>query len=391
MRFFSSLLTTVFIAGCANSSSDKCGGRFLLLWPNGTGQHSFQEIKIDTMKSPYETKGSIARVYFEGGLAGRGYEGPVARPRLTQSGDVCVPMDVESSFAVSAYAQMEALHAFDVKNGIDQGITWPRNVGVEIRVRTTDGGTHNNAHYFPKDDAIAIIPYSYDGLPMALNHGVMAHEHFHAHFQARVVNHVNAALASQFAMDRLFYPRFNLKPMADDYDRIDLNTTNGLNNFVLRGWNEGLADFYAYVFTDQSNFFNDSRPDLFSLRDLAGEPQAMLSGFHFHQTVQRTSTDQSHQVAALSYQQGTLLARLLFQLSELGPESKELILQRVIQKLPRLAEDLIQNYDRQVYDFDAIVPIILEGAPLNDKACAILASVMPKAKMKRSFNACSSM
>jgi len=105
------LLATV---GCANNSHDQCGNKVLLLWPTASNEFKFREIEFTTLKSPYELKGSAAEVFYEGRVTDSGYDGSVARPRLTRAkGGLCVPTDAGSSMALTAYKHFENLQIFD--------------------------------------------------------------------------------------------------------------------------------------------------------------------------------------------------------------------------------------------------------------------------------------
>jgi hypothetical protein len=204
------LFSLALSVGCANKDTN-CGHTFQVLWPNAAGQYVFTDVSLSTLPDPYELSGSAAKVYHQSGMTIAGFDGPVARPTLTSADGVCIPQNVESLMAVSVYAQFESLLRYESKLGTADMLPWPRKVGVAIDLLTPDGNGHNNAHYFSEGDSIAVLPYSLGGLPLGLNQGVVAHEHFHAHFQRQVMDEMNAALEGRPAgftspLDFLFYP-----------------------------------------------------------------------------------------------------------------------------------------------------------------------------------------
>lgn len=385
IQFILPLLLGAWLSGCADVTKDTCGHRVLLLWPNANGQSTFQAVDLPTLPNPYEVRGPAADVYFAASLTENGFEGSVAHPHLTRSGDVCVPTDTGSAEALSVYAQFERLKNFDSKLGIADQLSWPRKVGVEINVRGTNGSAQNNAHYFGREDAMAIIPYSLNGLPLTMNHGVIAHEHFHAHFQERVLNPLNAVLAHVTSVERFFYSGMNLHTMADEMQKVDLGTNSGVNNFVVRGWNEGLADFYGATYVNNPDFLRDSLSLFAEGRRLDGPPLFMATGPQFREALVRVTPARA---VDYSYAEGTKLARLLYRLSHNGTISQEEMVTRILDRLPQLTATLIRDYDDKVYDFETIVPILLGGLSLNADSCEALRESIGKNSVEKEFPAC---
>lgn len=397
MRVIVTLLM-LLCASCANDHHDECGDQFLLLWPTGDNEFSFQKIQLSTLNSPYELRGGAAVVYVESRITDTGYEGKPARPNLTRSeGGLCVPMDVKSSMALSAYAQFERLKSFDQDLRVDHFVSWPRSVGVEIHMRSGENSTHNNAHYFAKGDGVAVIPYSANGLPMGLNPGVLSHEHFHAHFQSQVVNAVNVAISSVASLENFFYAGiFGVKPEVEDLDSDPLQTTASFNKFVLRSWNEGLADFYASVFTARSEFFSNSLPKVAPERDLAGPLHLMKTGEqlaaeyggppHGIESPAARQLRRQNLITA-SYSQGTLLARMLYRLSRGGARSSRDLLVQLMTRLQRIPALVAPEFNSKVMDFDQVVPTLLEGLQLSAHDCGVLNMAVGKSTM-RSFPQC---
>lgn len=369
------LLLSLLLIGCANKDQ-KCGNKVLTLWPTSPGQYSFQEITLTTLSSPYELSGGAAKIYFESIFSGSGYQGSVAQPRYTKSGDTCVPMDAQSSVAVAVYAQFESLLNFEKRMGTADLLSWPRKVGIDIHVRSIDNTTHNNAHYI-SGDKIAVLPFSLPGLPLGLNQGIIAHEHFHGHFQAGVVNLVNAGLAA-------LSPDF--KPTVEDVEGADLASARGLNTLVLRAWNEGLADVYGAIYTGNPSFSSESLPSLAISRTLDAPLEPFLALNRFVGQAMRAR--QPRQMVQETYNQGTVLARLMYKLSQSGTEAPEEFLSRIIHRLKDIAPAIVKTYDTQILKFEDIVPILLKDFPLQRSSCRDLGIVLSRDLIVKGFAQC---
>lgn len=373
--------------GCANSPQDECGGKVLLLWPTAAGEYKFQEIQLSTLKSPYELKGAAAEIYYEGRITEGGFSGPVARPNLTRSsGGVCVPTDVASSLSLGTYAHIERLQQFDQKLDVAQQLSWPRKVGVNIKLFNGDGLSHSNAHYFGRSDAMAVVPYTDSSLPLALNPGILAHEHFHAHFQSQINRVVSDSLSSNLiSIEDLFYAGFGVKAAAEM--QLSLHTPEGLNKFVLRAWNEGLADFYGAIYSKKSDFFSSSIARLGPYRDLNGPLEKLKTAKSLNDDALSLDPDRNN-VVATSYQQGTNLARLMYRIAMSGMMDPEDMLKRVLDRLKNVSTVVTPLFMQRTMDFEEIVPPLLDGLTLNKDACSAAAATLSGEMMQRSFSQC---
>ena len=391
MRIAVILFSLAFI-GCANSSKDECGDKFLLLWPTASDEFKFQVVHLSTLKSAYELKGSAAEIYYESRITDSGFEGKIARPRLTRAGGgVCVPMDTGSSMALTTYAHFEQLYKFDQQLGVDGQVSWPRKVGVEIHLRSPNGHTHNNAHYFTKADAVAVIPYSHDALTLALNPGVLAHEHFHAHFQSQVMRPLNFALEILTSVEHLFYSGFGIKPAVQDADNGNIDGIGGVNKFIVRSWNEGLADFYGSVFSKTRDFFSSSFEKEGPLRDLGGPLLPFRTGKELLLQLNQARPEKRNETGVgYSYNQGTMLARVLYRIARSGAMAPQNLLKHVVLKLNKIPAMVSPSFSTQVMEFEQVLPAILEGITLNPAACEAIRATVSETVLLRSFSSCGS-
>ncbi len=364
------ILISLALVGCTQNAKPGDESTYLLPWPNAQGVYEPREITLSTLASPYEAKGAAAEVHFQGVLGDKGFTGAVARTHLTKAGHVYVPLDAESGLVLSVYAQFERLYQYELALGTANQLSWPRQVGVEFVLNVSEGDAHNNAHYFQNADAIGLLPYSLDRVPFALNHGIVAHEHFHAHFQHEVLNPLES---------------FETKRTPDN---LDPHSARQLNNIVLRAWNEGLADLFAAIYVGRADFFSNSVPQLARARSLSED----LIPFWTAEDLRQRSTAEvlsEDQLMGLAYSQGTALARLLFRRAIRDPESPQKFIARILQRLKNIPAQISMGLALEVMEFDVIVPILLDGLDPDREACADLRATISKTTLLRSFAKCS--
>lgn len=378
MRFAWVISLSVLLSQVAcTSDPHACGNKALLPWPDAKGDYKLQEVSIETLSSLHRLDGPAAKVYYANPINENGFEGEPAEPHLTRSGDTCVPTDTASSLALGAYAQMERLRAFETRLGIAGQVPWPRKIGIDTALQGQPGDIHNNAHYIWPGDMLLIVPYSLNDLPMAFNHGPVAHENAHVHFQKQVMDRLNRSLAMASNLDSDFYPTARLRGV-QDLSMSDRQTAAGLNNFILRGWNEGLAEFYHGVYTKRPDDIKFSVPEMTELRRLDTEPRAWSNAFNAQQS----------DLKAQAYQLGVEVGRTLYRVAMVGGLPPEAVLAHVYQRLPALADAIAGSYATSVMSVDAMLPPLLQGLALNASACATLQRVMTTETASRGVATC---
>jgi hypothetical protein len=384
MRF--GLLLSLFLIGCAKVT-DTCGNKVLLPWPDANGNYKMQEIVLNTLSEVTRLRGSAAEVYFENGLDESGFHGTIAEPHVTRAGDTCVPTDVDSSLALSAYAQFEKLQDFERDLGSDTQISWPRKVGVNIHLRGDPSDTHNQAKYFGGQDVITLLPYDRAGLPVAFNHGITAHEHFHSHFQKVVLNALKWARQVIGMGDLLIPQELQIGRMIDENES-DTSSARGINNWVLRGWNEGLADFFAGVYTGRADFFVPSLSDTRILARRLDLPLHALATSEAFQESASKARGNEMALSSLSYGEGALLARLMFALAHSGMAPPREFLSQVMFNLKALPEMANPEMSRQVLDGASLLPVLLNGLPVNPRSCSLLRDSAGQERVTKGFAQC---
>lgn len=316
VRGFSILLGIITVLGCGLGFESISGNnRVLIPWPDGRGGYSLQEVPLLSLRNPRRLQNGKVRVFYRTGANDEGFSGKAAKPRVAKQGRVWVPLDVESALSLGAFAIMERILEFDAGFVTPAGLRWPRQIGVEIPVRTRAGAVINNALYDAGLDVIAVAPYYFRQIPAALNHGIIAHEHFHAHF-ASAWN--GAAPVSAESPDRT-------------------SSVIAVNQAVIAGWNEGLADYYAYVFTRDPDFMGTTFHSHSGDRKLDGEPLVLYSWRQLHAEMGcgEACVFGPKQVG-FSYHNGTAMARWLYKWGRHYEGGHGIVLQHIHNRLPAI-------------------------------------------------------
>ena len=385
------ILLSLLLAGCSQGGQQNGGDtKFLLPWPDVNGNYTLQEVTIETLSNPTELRGEAAEVYSQATFSSGGFKDTIARPRVTKSGDVYIPQDAESATAIAVYAQFDKLLKYEKQLGTRSQLNWPRKVSIQLNLSGSEINIHDNAHYFMAYDVIGLVPYTKSGVPVALNQGIVAHEHFHAHFQSQVMNPLNLMTDSVVsALEDIFYPLFSWGALpAAGGSKMGTQSPRMLNNIVLRGWNEGLADLFASIYTGKSEFFSPSLPGpIAKIRDLDAAAGPLLSGESFEKYFGKAALP-DEQMARIAYGQGTALARLLYGLAHTGQESPQKFLARILERIGKIPAQVSANFSKETLDFDAITAILLEGYELNAQGCKALGDSVQKVTMDRSFAKC---
>ncbi len=372
------LILASSLVACSNDSRSQCDNKYLLFWPDAAGNYAFREVKLHTLDS-HKLSGKAARVYYQPPLTESGYGGEVAEAKFSYANGVCVPMDMPSALSINAYAQVEKLYDFDRELGTDMALNWPRTVGVQVDIGS---GGHNNAAYVSVFDSMLITQQTLDeAIPVGLNMGVMGHEHFHAQFQHRVINTVNSIVSLINPLVELFYSFPSLNGFRVEDISVGTYNHQGRNNFIVRAWNEGFADLYGSIYTEQPDFVVASLP--FVPDRKLSEP---VRAFTSPSSVFNRSSDA---LASFSYSEGTTLARLALALANKDHSgSKRVFLARLMNNLNSFASPLAAEYRSKTFNVEDILPYALAGYEWNKESCALLRKAISSNLLTGRFAKC---
>jgi hypothetical protein len=350
-------VTLLYLAvGCSsNSYNGQVSGevKTRIPWAAEGGAYSLQEVLLQGISSISQLSGKFATFYMYPSVQGGKISGVTPKTRFLKAGDVYVPEDIATQQMTVIYAHLQNLAQLDEKMGAGTVNQWPRDVGISVRF--TDHGSYmtNNAFYDGETDSMLIVPYVDEDLPIPVNAGILAHEHFHSLyfklvekkiFEARLPNH-----GENLRREILGTKAADSSPHSENED---------YHQSLSRGINEGLADFWAWVYTGDPDFLASSVPSEKAARtltayDKARVPTAFLKASDFKRRLDNSMSKSEvgefcQGEIRVAYCLGTDYARTLKYLAGLvqdtrglSPiESRQVVARAVIKSLPLLQAEL---------------------------------------------------
>lgn len=252
---------------------------YRLPWPSGSQKYELQDIVLQTFDEPRKLRGQVAEIVVDPRVIGGQLSGeePIGRWTDTNSNGVIrrVPSDFVTLQAAVLYAHHEKLNIIDRSLGLYPYLKGPSKIGLLSRL--SDGFSTqlilNNAIFDGRLDVLFFVPFTGPELPISMNAGIIAHEHFHRLFQAIVLRRLQLmpvhgienqhAHACQGARSVAIIDKTMTEDAPSDVV-IGLPFENQLvptkiwNQTVLRGLNEGLADFWGWSYSNDDFFVGRS-------------------------------------------------------------------------------------------------------------------------------------
>lgn len=260
------------------------------------------------------------------------------KARFIRNADgVYVPTDEMSQQLVTIYAHMQRLAELDEELGVGSVNKWPRDIGVAVRVK---GGLNNNAFYDGQTDSMLFVPYVNSDLPIAINGGILAHEHFHSLFYKRAISDSIAQIHNRADfMDKAYITddsRFDDEPevtVTRGPELSDKDLHLFYHKALLRGLNEGFADFWGWIYTGNPDFIALSLPtekmgrslnvqDSKSVNFLPSEKTIKTSLEFFYSSASEGKFESF--VTGYAYTLGTQFSRLMKRFSDIYAETRKI-------------------------------------------------------------------
>lgn len=392
-RLFVSAFFLLFLASCTGPRPTKSGPPYqvLLPWSENGSDYKLQIVEIKTLQDLEQMKGDVAEVKIK-------YTSnkSTALAQFTQRDDgVYVPTDIHSLQAATTYAHTEKLFEFDRSLGINQTFLSPRQIVIEAKVNTSFSEEEkDNAIYMGGSDTIYFVPYTMSQIPITVNGGIIAHEHFHGIFWEYVMRHLinsKKELESFHRVHDNWYRSYDQssEQIVENTDLKDETIVSpqdpkfeeGSNNqhkeekelafenkfmLLVQSLNEGLADYWGYMYSNRVGFIEDSiKSQVIRNMSISGVvwTKQYLKFFNecigFHKL---KKTD----VVKLSYQLGSNHARLLANLEKsIGREKLSKILVSI---LPQLKEKLMEIKSLKLeVDLDFLIQMIKSHPDLKSE------------------------
>jgi uncharacterized protein (UPF0297 family) len=336
---------------CTKAETPNARSYFQIPWPAGQGQYQIQNVPVSTFSAPDQLSGTTARILIDPYLAGDALQGRSIGRFISIGDNVFVPADFLTMQAATVYAHLEKLAEMDRQLGFGAQINWPLTIGLNANVVDERGSLRNNALYDGRLDSLLIVPYVDRRLPISLNAGVLAHEHFHKVFQTLVMTKVRRSFqerghkafddesfcnwATQENLPEV--PDFGAPSAAQIKDPSSGVTPFVYNEFLLRAMNEGLADFWGWVYSGDPSFIGRSLNDRENeFRRLDVDTTALPSMEILKYNLSRIEQDYKSKASrdamriSLAYEIGTYYARFMRALAlKISNGSEETFTERV--------------------------------------------------------------
>jgi hypothetical protein len=240
-QLFLMLLFTVSVVGCKQKSElNDVNGNVTVKIPvasqaGDSSQYELMAVTLKGLSNLKQVSGYFAQFFFSPGLNQNDLTGDSPQARFVKTnGDVYVPADSISQQMATLYYHIQNLTEFSQQIGIGDVNQGPMKIGIETRIGNSEALANNNAFYDGKSDSMLFVPYISSQLPIAVNAGIIAHEYFHSLFYKTVL------MRSE-----------NKKEISSTKKMISI-----YNETYLRGINEGLADFWGWLYTNDEDFIH---------------------------------------------------------------------------------------------------------------------------------------
>lgn len=348
-------------------------------------EYSLQQVDLFGIQNLKEVSGDYARFFYSPGSENGHLTGGSPRARFVKTQSVFVPSDLISMEMVTIYFHMQNLALFDKAIGAGSINQWPRSIGLETQIADRSQINKNNAFYNGQTDSMMFLPFNTNDLPIAMNAGIIAHEHFHSLFYKMVIkpavaqNRITINSASIHTEDDILFsfanPKIQVPKVISDKERALI-----FNEIYLRGLNEGIADFWGWLYTNDTEFMRWSLPRFQLERSLS----LNQNNIGFYETSQNIN-DKIDQMVELSdnvraallnysYQIGTPHARFLKQMTTMQVENgtispadaKTKMGQLVYKYLTHLSTKMSQLHENETADPESLFTFMAEALQKNE-------------------------
>lgn len=409
-RVFSRITAAILMSGalsaCApQSETAEQTGTVRVLAPqsNSKAGYSLQTVELLGIEDLQTVTGKFVRFFLSPRITNNTLHGrpAVARFIKNKSGDF-IPANEITQQLVTIYAHTQKLAMLDEELGAGGVNQWPRDVGIGVRVKGSAGT--NNAFYDGATDSMLVVPYTQDGLAIAINGGILAHEHFHSLFFKMVLKDEAKNDAAIHSRDEFLQNNAIVhedlagrgrreKPVliGDELDEATLLKFHRLA--LMRGLNEGLADFWGWMYTGNPDFIAQSLPkqkrvrslevsDLFGIYELPNKVVVRNNLELFHASGERTKFREY--VTGYAYTVGTQFSRVLKRFTDIYSKERGIedlagrkeIAKVVIKMLPSLKSDLVEKKDAFYSHEQFLQSFLKELGEMKKKECEFLAEVL---------------
>lgn len=325
---------------------------------DGQVQYALKTVTLKNMQNLREVRGDYAHFYLSPGLVEGRLSGgsPIAYFAKTNQ-QTFIAKDALSLQMATIYYHMQNLITWAQDLGIS--VKSPMQVGLNTKIKGDESLQNNNAFFDGRSKAMLFVPYTAKEMPIAINAGIIAHEFFHSIFYAKVLGPVSqkkAGSSSQQISDLTVhsYEGWSSKKVAI---QISLTEEELFNETYLRGVNEGLADFWGWAYTDDSDFLKWSLSAYTKKRSLSKQTQVSYkTDRDIDMAVieaKNISDDPSMALSNFIYDIGTPYARFLKELVHVKVQNEGLTLIQAKRQVSQFMINFVQDLSKSALKLKA--------------------------------------
>lgn len=422
------VLWAMALSGCLNKNRGSAQA-VMVPWPQADRSYAITRVELTTLTDPDHLSGGVARFWAESTLTSSGFSGrPMSAKFLRRSDGTLVPKDIFTLQGATIYAHLERLYAMSAQLSERLRELDPIKVGLQLQLTESGGGgggLFNNAYYYGSSNSLAFVPPAGKSLAIDYNAGAIAHEYFHSLFHLLVVRELeplvsrpvavrgvsdfaDAATSASESQKTASFSCLDVDkamsfsgPGAKAAAPVALGVSEQaqieeFNLYVLRAFNEGLADFWGWVYTDDPRFLHPSYlGGQQGFRELSVTAKPFPSHSFYVSAVQalaKFSRAPLLKAPCFAYLMGSSAANVLFNLAvarsgeleraqirsaqpsaaaqpvSVPQEQRWQMAKQVLLALPRVREWAAGRISKQIIFIDELVGITLKNLAASDAA-----------------------
>lgn len=384
----------------ADTASEAGAIRALTPMNNSQGNYALDFFELKGIQDLQTLSGKYVQFYMSPRIVNNKLQGTAPKTRFIRNSEGnYVPANELTQQLVTVYAHMQKLALLDEELGAAGVNKWPRDVGVAVRVK---GGLNNNAFYDGETDSMLFVPYDQAGLPIAINGGILAHEHFHSLFYKLAVPdlpfqgsvHDREEFLNIVAGEDLATRARRQIPIVVGGEDMDANSLRSYYTLVLtRGMNEGFADFWGWMYTGNPDFISMSLPKEGANRSLKVTDESSINSLPSQESIERSlnvfyntgSTKRMKDYAVgYAYSLATQYSRVLKRFSDIHAQAQGMdslmarkeVAKVLIKTLPKIRETFAALGEEPYTSAHFVMSFSQQLENMKQEECDYLAEVL---------------
>ncbi|WP_291515569.1 hypothetical protein [Bdellovibrio sp. ArHS] len=372
--------------------------RVLAPMSNSKGSYSLDIFELRGITDLQTVAGKFVKFFMSPRITNNRLQGSAPQARFIKNSDGdFIPANELSQQLVTIYAHTQRLALLDEELGAGGVNHWPRDVGVAVKVR---GGLTNNAFYDGNTDSMLLVPYSSEGLPIPINGGILAHEHFHSLFYKLVTSdesaqiHNRETFLNKAIVEDLSVRHRRLLPISTGEEMSEEQMHIYYHLAIIRGLNEGLADYWGWMYTGDPDFIAQSLPSEKATRSLKVRDENSVNSLPSVENIKRSlnifysgASDKarfSDYVTGYAYSLGTQFSRMLKRYTDIYGKARNIedlqarkdIAKLIVKVLPKIKVDF-DKLDTSYYSADQFIKSMFAmNESYREEECQFLAAVI---------------